>query len=169
MEERPPEGPETQPPSDGSSGAVRRLEELLAQFAESIPFDITCRVTEEAERIRVEVDGEDRDLFLERRGEGLQALQVILGRVGGSETGDKPIFVDSDGFRQGRDEEIVEIAMLAAEKVKKMKEPHRLSLMDPYERRIVHLALKDHPDVETESEGEGFQKRVVIRPRETSP
>ena len=169
MEKLPPEGPVTQPPPDGSSSAALRLEELLAQFAETIPFAITCQVTDEAERIRVEVDGEDRDLFLARRGEGLQALQVILGRVGASEPGDKPVFVDSAGFRQGRDEEIVEIAMLAAEKVKKLKEPHRLSLMDPYERRIVHLALKDHPDVETESEGEGFQKRVVIRPRETSP
>ncbi len=167
MEELPPEEREAGSPSEESAGAAQRLEDLLAEFAGSIPFEISCRVTEEAERIRIEVDGEDRDLFLERRGEGLQALQVILGRIGGEN--DKPIFVDSSGFRQGRDEEIVEIALLAAEKVKKMKEPHRLSLMDPYERRIVHLALKDNPDVETESEGEGFQKRVVIRPRETAP
>ena len=165
MEELPPEESDSRPVE--SAGAAQRLEDLLAAFADSIPFAISCRVTEEAERIRVEVDGEDRDLFLERRGEGLQALQVILGRIG--DENDKPIFVDSAGFRQGRDEEIVEIALLAAEKVKKMKEPHRLSLMDPYERRIVHLALKDNPDVETESEGEGFQKRVVIRPRATAP
>ena len=163
MEELPPE-PES--PSGELAGAAQRLEDLLAKFVDSIPFEISFRVTEEAERIRVEVDGEDRDLFLERRGEGLQALQVVLGRIGGEN--DKPIFVDSAGFRQGRDDEIVEIALLAAEKVKKMKEPHRLSLMDPYERRIVHLALKDNPDVETESEGEGFQKRVVIRPREAA-
>ena len=167
MEELPPEDAESGSPSEESASAAQRLEEILTQFVDSIPFEISCRVTEEDERIRVEVDGEDRDLFLERRGEGLQALQVILGRIGGEN--DKPIFVDSAGFRQGRDEEIVEIALLAAEKVKKMKEPHRLSLMDPYERRIVHLALKDNPDVETESEGEGFQKRVVIRPRETAP
>jgi len=166
MEEFPPEEREAGSSSEESAGAARRLEDLLAEFAGSIPFEISCRITEEAERILIEVDGEDRDLFLERRGEGLQALQVILGRIGGEN--DKPIFVDSSGFRQGRDEEIVEIALLAAEKVKKMKEPHRLSLMDPYERRIVHLALKDNPDVETESEGEGFQKRVVIRPRETA-
>jgi spoIIIJ-associated protein len=167
MEELPPEDVESASQSEESASAAQRLEEILTQFVDSIPFEISCRVTEEEERLRVEVDGEDRDLFLERRGEGLQALQVILGRIGGEN--DKPIFVDSAGFRQGRDEEIVEIALLAAEKVKKMKEPHRLSLMDPYERRIVHLALKDNPDVETESEGDGFQKRVVIRPRETAP
>jgi spoIIIJ-associated protein len=169
MEKPPPEEPEASSPSGDGPSAARRLQEILAEFADSIPFEITCRISEEAERIRVEVDGNDRDLFLERRGEGLQALQVVLGRVVSTETSDKPILVDSAGFRQGRDEEIVEIAMLAAEKVKKMKEPHRLSLMDPYERRIVHLALKDNPDVETESEGEGFQKRVVIRPRATAP
>lgn len=166
MEEHPSDA--SRPEGDPASVA-RRLEQFLSEFASSGPFDIACRVTEEAERIRVDVEGVDRDLFLERRGEGLQALQVILGRVVASETLEKPIFVDSGGFRQGRDEEIVEIALLAAEKVKRLKEPHKLSLMDPYERRIVHLALKDNPDVETESEGDGFQKRVVIRLRTKTP
>jgi len=158
----PSEGPQQ---ADSFADEIRRLEDFLSGFVASSPFEIHCRVADESERIRVEVEGPDRELFLARRGEGLLALQVALGRVAAHDNIARPIFVDSEGFRQGREEEIAEIAVLAAEKVKKMGEPHKLQPMDPYERRLVHLALKDNPDVETESEGEGFEKRVVIRPR----
>ncbi len=163
MEDRPiPSDPSAQPPTQDEA---RRLADFLSRFVESSPFDIHCHVTDEAERIRVEIEGPDRELFLERRGEGLLSLQVLLGRVAAQEGISRPVFVDSECFRQGREEEIAEIAILAAEKVKKMKEPQKLRPMDPYERRLVHIALKDDPDVETESEGEGFEKRVVIHPR----
>jgi spoIIIJ-associated protein len=141
------------------------LVDFISSLLESSPFEIRCRVKEEDDRIRIEIEGPDRDLFLERRGEGLLALQTLLGRVAVKMSHSKPVFVDSDGFRQGREEEIAEIAILAAEKVKKMGEPHKLRPMDPYERRLVHIALKDDPGVETESEGDGFQRSVVIRPR----
>ena len=163
MEDRPiPSDPSAQPHTQDEA---RRLADFLSRFVESSPFDIHCHVTDEAERIRVEIEGPDRELFLERRGEGLLSLQVLLGRVAAQEGISRPVFVDSECFRQGREEEIAEIAILAAEKVKKMKEPQKLRPMDPYERRLVHIALKDDPDVETESEGEGFEKRVVIHPR----
>jgi spoIIIJ-associated protein len=163
MEDRPipPAHPEQPPTPD----EARRLADFLSRFVESSPFDIHFHVTDEEERIRVEFEGPDREMFLERRGEGLLSLQVLLGRVAAQEGITRPVFVDSEGFRQGKEEEIAEIAILAAERVKKLKEPQKLRLMDPYERRLVHLALKDDPDVETESEGEGFEKRVVIYPR----
>jgi spoIIIJ-associated protein len=167
MEDRPI--PSDQPARPPTADETRRLADFLSRFVESSPFDIHCQVTDEEERIRVEVEGPDRDMFLERRGEGLLSLQVLLGRVAAQEGISRPVFVDSDGFRQGREEEIVEIAILAAERVKKMKEPQKLRLMDPYERRLVHLALKEDPGVETESEGEGFEKRVVIYPSPKNP
>ena len=167
MEDRPiPSDPSAQPPTQDEA---RRLADFLSRFVESSPFDIHCHVTDEAERIRVEIEGPDRELFLERRGEGLLSLQVLLGRVAAQKGISRPVFVDSECFRQGREEELVEIAILAAEKVKKMKEAQKLRPMDPYERRLVHIALKDDPDVETESEGEGFEKRVVIHPRPRKP
>lgn len=160
---------EPSPPPDSEAEAnpaeAGTLEDFLSRFIEASPFEIHCHVTDEAERILIEIEGPDRDLFLERRGEGLLSLQVLLGRVAAQEGIARPIFVDSEGFRQSREEEIAEIAILAAEKVKKLKEPQKLRQMDPYERRLVHIALQDDPDVETESEGEGFEKRVVIKPR----
>lgn len=163
MEDRPtPSDPPSQAPPEDEA---RYLAEFLSRFVDSSPFDIHCHVTDEDERIRVEIEGPDREMFLERRGEGLLSLQVLLGRIAAQGGISRPVFVDSEGFRQGREEEIAEIAILAAERVKKMKEPQKLRPMDPYERRLVHLALKDDPEVETLSEGEGFEKRVVIHPR----
>ncbi|MGH9797989.1 MAG: R3H domain-containing nucleic acid-binding protein, partial [Candidatus Polarisedimenticolia bacterium] len=76
----------------------------------------------------------------------------------------KKIHVDSGGFRRQREEEIVEIARLTAEKVLAQGEEQALSPLNPYERRLVHLALSEMDGVETKSVGDGFLKRVVIRP-----
>ena len=141
-----------------------RIQEFLKEFAAASPFEIEFRVTEDPETVRIDLDGKDRDLFLARRGEGLNALQVILGRIASQIGSSRAVFLDCGDFRRSRDEELAEIALLMAEKVKKLGEPQSLSPMNPYERRLVHLALKDDPAVETKSDGEGFLKSVVIYP-----
>ena len=172
---RPREGrspaPEDRPAKDAGEVApqatdLARIQEFLKEFAASSPFEIEFRVTEDPETIRIDLDGRDRDLFLARRGEGLNALQVILGRIASQIGSSRAVFLDCGDFRRSRDEELAEIALLMAEKVKKLGEPQSLSPMNPYERRLVHLALKDDPAVETKSDGEGFLKSVVIYPSE---
>jgi predicted RNA-binding protein Jag len=163
MEEK-PDSSETTPAQD-TQAEIRQLADFLGRLVESSPFEIHFHLRDDEERICVEIEGPDREIFRERRGEGLIALQVLLRRVAAQQGILKPIFVDSEGLRQGREEEIAEIATLAAEKVRKLREPHRMRPMDPYERRLVHLALKDDPEIETVSEGEGFEKSVVIRIR----
>ena len=76
----------------------------------------------------------------------------------------KKIHVDSEGFRRVREDEIVEIAQRTAEKALDRGEECLLSPLNPYERRLVHLALQDNDAVETRSQGDGFLKRVAIRP-----
>ncbi len=142
------------------------IQECLARFVPNSPFVIDFSVTEDEERISVELNGPDRGLFLERRGEALNALQVLLGRVAAQKGSKKPVFLDCDDFRRQRERELSEIASLVAEKVRRLGEPQNLAPMDPYERRLVHLALKDDPSVETHSDGEGFFKRVTISPRQ---
>jgi len=158
-----PAEPERLPSRDESSG----LREFLSNFVASSPFKIEFQIREEEEGIHIEMTGPDRELFLERRGEGLAALQVLLGRVAARIGSSRTVLLDSGNFRRSQEEEITEIAVLAAAKVKKLGEPHTMRPMDPYERRLVHLALKDDPAVETRSEGEGFVKRVTIHPRRT--
>ncbi len=166
--------PEDRPAKDAgeeSAAALQapdsvKIQEFLKDFAASSPFEIEFRVTEDPETIRIDLDGRDRDLFLARRGEGLNALQVILGRIASQAGSSREIFLDCGDFRRSREEELAEIALLMAEKVKKLGVPQSLSPMNPYERRLVHLALKDDPAVETKSDGDSFLKSVVIYPRE---
>jgi spoIIIJ-associated protein len=155
----------TQGPAPPLSPEAEKLNDFLHELLAASPFEIAFRVREEPEKIRVDLDGPDREILLERKGEALQAIQVILGRVAIQAGTDRSVFVDCADFRQQREEELAEIALLVAEKVKRLREPQSLSPMNPYERRLVHLALKDDPDVETRSEGEGFIKRVVVFPR----
>jgi len=166
--ESPPPEPATGAGEEAAATAAAdsvRIREFLAEFAGASPFEIEFSVTEDPATIRIDLDGRDRDLFLARRGEGLNALQVVLGRIASQTGSSRAVYLDCGDFRRGREEELAEIAILMAEKVKKLGEPQSLSPMNPYERRLIHLALKDDPAVETRSDGEGFLKSVVIYPR----
>ena len=154
-------------PEESAPGEeVRAIRSFLTKFLSSSPFDLEFRIVEQEDRIQIDLDGPDRDLLLERRGEAINALQVVLGRVVSRYGSGKTLEVDCGEFRRHLQDELVEIAILTAQKVKRLGEPQSLRLMNPYERRLIHLALKDDPEVETRSDGEGFLKKVMILPRQ---
>ncbi len=74
------------------------------------------------------------------------------------------IFIDINNYRKERERLIVELAKAAARKASTEKETVKLPAMNAYERRLVHLELSVHPEVKTESEGEGRERCVVIKP-----
>lgn len=84
----------------------------------------------------------------------------LMVRKAGLET----LFVDINNYRKERERLIVEIAKAAAKKAITQKETVKLPAMNAYERRLIHVELAIHPDVKTESEGEGKTRCVVIRP-----
>jgi len=152
--------------SPGSeTGAIRSF---LSEFLSSSPFELEFRIVEDEERIQIDLDGPDRDLLLDRKGEAIGALQVVLGRVVTRHGSGKILEVDCGDFRRHLQDEMVDIAILTAQKVKRLGEPQSLRPMNPYERRLIHLALKDDPEVETRSDGDGFLKKVTILPRRGS-
>jgi predicted RNA-binding protein Jag len=112
-------------------------------------------------------DGDDLSMLVGEGGESVAALQyvvnVILSR---SLDGEHPITVDVDGYKRRREEELNNLATSAAAEARRSHEPQELEPMSPAERRIVHLALSEEDDVETESEGSGDARRVVIVYRE---
>ncbi|HET9481347.1 MAG TPA: R3H domain-containing nucleic acid-binding protein, partial [Candidatus Polarisedimenticolia bacterium] len=102
---------------------------------------------------------------LERKGSVLEAFQLLLSKVVESRHGlEKRLVLDCDGYRRGRDKDLVEAALRAAETVRRSGEPMELDPMNPYERRLVHLALAEEKGVATESQGDGFLKRILITP-----
>ena len=112
----------------------------------------------------VDLSGEDRELMLRNRAEILDVFQYLANRIFGRDLDDRRLVVDCDGYRARKEIELQEIAVRVSERVKRSGEEEELSRMNPYERRIVHLAVAEIEGVTTESEGDGVMKRVVIFP-----
>ena len=140
------------------------VERLAARILDGLGLDVRAKATDTEAVIQVDLTGSDREYLLSRRGEGLGALQYLLNRVIYRGRKGKKIQVDCDGFRKLHEDEIVEIALRSAEKAKARGEETLLSPLNPYERRLVHLALAEIGGVETHSVGNGFLKRIAIVP-----
>lgn len=118
----------------------------------------------------VEFSGPDSDLLLEKNGALLDALEHLLLKViHGEESAAGKIEFDCREWRRLRAEELRAMARMAADRVRETGEPFELSPMNPRERRIVHLVLRDDPRVRTASEGFGPDRKVVITPLASSP
>lgn len=113
--------------------------------------------------LRIDLGGEGADVFLRRKGEVLDALQHIV-NVGFRHRLDRErrIVVDALGFRKGKDAELRQMAKFVAERAKKTRLPQELGPLNPYERRIVHLAVAEDAEMASESVGDAFLKTVVI-------
>ncbi len=113
------------------------------------------------------IKGDDLGILIGRRGQTLACLQHIVRLIVGYQAKAwVPIVIDVEGYKQRRYQALQVLARHMAEQVKARKEPFTLEPMPAYDRRIIHLTLVDHPDVITQSIGEGEARRVVILPKE---
>jgi spoIIIJ-associated protein len=117
--------------------------------------------------ILVDFSGSDSGMLTERGGELLRSFEYICKEACrlGPEDHDKVTF-DANGFRKARFDELKMAASVAAERVQQTKAPYEFGAMSSRERRIIHLALKEHEDLRTESEGEGPARHLVVYPKD---
>jgi spoIIIJ-associated protein len=116
--------------------------------------------------ILVDIRGDDLSLLIGRRGESLAALQYITRLIVGKELGSyAPIVVDVEGYRARRERQLRQLAQRMAEQAVESGRTMTLEPMPPAERRLIHLELRDHQRVFTESIGEGENRKVTIVPR----
>jgi len=145
------------------------LETLLTKMdivASVMPQVQPASDQEEEAPIAFDIQGDDLGILIGRRGQTLACLQFVVRLIVGHQTKTwAPITIDVEGYRQRRSEKLRALAWRLAEQVRTRKSPFTLEPMLAYERRIIHLALADHPDVTTESIGEGEARKVVIRPK----
>ena len=124
----------------------------------------------DAAEVIADVDGNDKEILLERGAEVLKALEhLVLKALRLEPIYHDKIHLDCGGYRALRLEELRMTARVAAERVQTSKQPFRLNPMSPRERRIVHLTLKGMPGVRTESIGVGDERQVVIHPADAKP
>lgn len=124
---------------------------------------LTVTTEETAEGTRINLEGEDGGVLVRRGGEGLQALQHIVATAFRKQLGDdNRIVIDCNGFRKDKDAELRQMARFVAEKARSSGMPQEMGPLNPYERRIVHLAIAEDPTVTSESIGDAFLKTVII-------
>jgi spoIIIJ-associated protein len=124
----------------------------------------------EKPEIFVDLAGPDSVLLLDRGGELLRALELLALEMLHLPSGEhEKISFDCQNQRSLRLEELRMAAAVAAEKVRKTGTPYHFAPMSSRERRIVHLALRDHADLRTESDGEGLRRCVVLYPADYKP
>ena len=123
---------------------------------------LTATVEQTPEGTRINLEGEDGGVLIRRSGEGLQALQHIVATAFRKQLGDDTrIVIDCNGFRRDKDKELRTMALFMAEKAR-MSGPQEMGPLNPYERRIVHMAIEEHAGATSESIGDAFMKTVII-------
>jgi spoIIIJ-associated protein len=136
---------------------------FVQNIVKAMGVDLVARVEESPEGTRINLEGEDGGVLVRRGGEGLQALQHLVATAFRRQLGDdNRIVIDCNGFRKDKDAELKQMAKFMAEKARSSGVPQEMGPLNPYERRIVHLAIAEHPGVSSESIGDAFMKTVVI-------
>jgi spoIIIJ-associated protein len=145
--------------------AVAAVETTLTELLSAAGLLVETRRREvNGDEMLFELFGDDVEPLLANKGEGLTGLEVLVGRIASKRVG-RPVHprLDAEGFRAHRKEALEELAHTSADEVRRTRRPQLLPPLAPWERRLVHLALAEDPELETESEGDGFLKRVEVR------
>ena len=142
---------------------IQPIVDFLARVNAALGIETPIDVEHTDDGPRLNLSGEQAELLVRHRGEPLKALQHVVDMsFSRLLTDEKRVFVDALGYRKGKDLELRQMAKLLAEKVKQTGLDQQLGPLNPYERRIVHLAAAEIPGVATESVGDAFSKTVLI-------
>ena len=161
----------------------------LATMFDYLGLNGTFRVEEKGAKLAVKIASEDAGRIIGRKGQTLESLQLVLNRILFKDNEEFPhVLLDIDGYGRGErepreggehprrerrprreeggrhtpTEQLEQQAIDAAKEVKRWGEPVKMPEMNAHDRRIIHMTLKNDPEVQTESEGEGAFKKVVI-------
>lgn len=168
---RPAQRPAEDLEDDEGAGAevtdevARQAMEILRTLLRHMGLHVAVEIAR-ADPLTLNMRTQDDELkaqFIGRRAENLAALQLIVNLMLNRALHDRfHVIVDIEHYRQRRDDNLRSLAQRVAQQVRQTQRSMMLEPMTPYERRIVHMTLQESPDVQTQSTGEGDQRRVVI-------
>ena len=140
-----------------------RVIDFVQQVTRAMGLQLDVTVEELPDNARLNLAGEGADVLLRRQGETLDALQVVVNTVFRRDArGDRHYVVDALGFRKDKDAELRQMARLLAAKAKATGTPEEIGPLNPYARRLVHLAVAEDDEMSSESIGDAFLKSIVI-------
>ena len=159
---RAPEGGVAEAASSSGAGEAR---EFVDRIARAIGASVTVSASEREGVVTVTCSGEDLGLFIGKHGQTIDAIQYLANAVARAEGNEYEIVVDAAGYRARRNASLEAVATRSAREAATTRNAVELDPMTPVERKIVHEALKDDPEVETQSEGSEPNRYVVVLPR----
>jgi len=144
---------------------VERVRAILEQVVEALDLDATVEIDDGPEAIAASVDGEDVGLLIGRRGQTIDAVQLLCYRAAFRGVQDrKRVSVDAAGYRERRNETVAAQADRAAERALESGNEVELEAMTASERKVVHDHLAERSGIETFSEGDEPERCVIVAP-----
>jgi len=162
-------GPTTRPATgwtgEDAEPVTEKAKRILEGILTRMQIDSSVSAAETEEAIVLNIKGDGNGLLIGKRGQNLDAIQYIVNKaVHHSVNGHKMIIIDTEDYRQRREESLVAMAMKLGEKVKKTKKPVTVGFMNAHDRRIIHLAVQNDTALTTKSRGEGEYRKILILP-----
>lgn len=143
--------------------------DVLQHIIDCITTDTTISIERDENRILLRVKGDDPALLIGKHGQTLEAIQYLVEKIINKNSEQRiRIQVDVDGYLENRQASLQKLVGRLAKKAKQTGKPVTIGQMNAYDRRIVHLALKDDSGVRTKSIGNDYIKKLMIFPRKNS-
>ena len=145
---------------------IKDIQKIVEKFFQKATFDVSYQVElDEDNIVKLALEMDEPQILIGERGSTLAELQRLLGNIVRKQVG-QPVLLDVDinGYKQKRHEYLCNLANNIADRVSLVKRPEALFPMNSYERRLVHTELANRADIKTESEGEGEERRILIKP-----
>ena len=155
-------------PHAGVSDHANEAREFVERIAGAIGAMVTVSASEQEGVVTVTCSGEDLGLFIGKHGQTIDAIQYLANAVARAEGAEHEVVVDAAGYRARRAASLTAVASRSARQAATTGSAVELEPMTPVERKIVHEALKDDPEVETQSEGSEPNRYVVVLPRHSA-
>ena len=139
------------------------VEAFLKDIADKMGIDLSFSVREGEDLVFVEIKGKDTGTIIGKRGATLDAVQCLASYVVNKDKGKYVrVILDAENYRSKRENTLVNLANRLAGKVERTKRSVTLEPMNPYERKVIHCTLQNHPRVKTRSEGKDPYRKVII-------
>lgn len=146
--------------------AQKKVKEELNEILKLMGMEAEITTSLEEGKVVADIKSENGAILIGKKGQTLNALQLIVNLiVNRDEKTRTKVIVDTENYRQRRENALMKMAGEVADEVKSKGRSRELEPMNPAERRVIHLALKDNREVETTSQGEGNFRRVVVSPK----
>ena len=140
--------------------------DFVTRVVSAMGLTLSVETHETPDHVRLNLSGEGAEAFTRRKGEALDALQVIVNTAFRRDTrGDRHYVIDALGYRRDQDAELRQMAKHLITKAKTTGRAQELGPLNPYARRLVHLVVSEDEGVSSESIGDAFLKTVVLSPK----